>query len=398
MKHLAAPTLAGAALLLAACGAQPQAQTHEAPPAEVAVQTVRTQPAQLSITLPGRTVAYRAAEVRPQVSGIIQERLFQEGAEVKAGQPLYQIDAAPYKAAYESAEAALKRAEALVAAAENREKRFANLSKLSAVSKQDHDDAVASAKQARADVAAARATRDNAKINLDRTTIVAPIAGRIGRTYVTAGALVTASQAQKLTDINALDPIYVDLTQSSAEILRLKQRLRSGQLETTNGDHLGVSLTLEDGSVYEHKGDLELTEVSVDPSTGSVLLRAVFPNPDNLLLPGMFVRAELIEGELENAILIPQKAVTRNSQGDGVVYVVQNDNNTEQRPIETGRAIGDQWLVTAGLKPGERIVVEGFQRIRPGVPIVPVDTARIAEKQADQKAGSHGASSASGIR
>ena len=360
------------ALAVAGCGgAQEAAGPPPAP--EVLVQTVKARAAQLTVMLPGRTSAYRVAEVRPQVSGIIQERTFEEGAAVTAGQPLYLIDPAPYQAAVDSAAASLDRAEAMAVAAKNREERFARLVKVNGVSQQDYDDASAAAKQARADVALARAALDSAKINLDRTVIKAPIDGRIGRSFATSGALVNANQVQELAVINALNPIYVDVAQSSASLLRMKRRLASGELETQENAELAVKLTLEDGGVYEQDGRLELTEVYVERQTGAVTLRAVFPNPDGLLLPGMFVRAEIVEGVRENAIMIPQKAMTRNAQGDGVVYVVNAQNVIEERIVTTDRAKGDQWLIASGLAPGERIVVEGFQRFRPGGTVTPLE-------------------------
>ncbi len=384
--------LAAALLAIAGCSGQSQTQGGAPPPPEVAVQTVEAEPTQVSVTLPGRTTAWRVAQVRPQISGLIEERLFEEGDAVKAGQPLYKIDSAPYQAAYDSAVASLARAEALAKAAANRADRFAELVKTNAVSRQDHDDAAAAAAQARADIAAARAARDAAKIDLDRTTITAPIDGRIGRTLVTNGALVSAGQQQELAVINALDPIYVDVTQSSTEILRWKRKQANGELQMTQGEKLGVALTLEDGSAYEQKGTLELTEVAVDPSSGAVTLRAVFPNPDGLLMPGMFVRAEIAEGVRNDAMLVPQQAIARNQQGDGVAYVIGAENKTEERVVKTERAVGDKWIISAGLKPGDRIVVEGFQRFRPGDPVTPVETARVADAseqtpQNQEKAG-----------
>ncbi len=386
-KLVLAGVAAAIALLVGCAG---PTQSGEASPPEVAVHTVKTAPATLSVTLPGRTAAHQVAEVRPQITGIVTARLFEEGRTVKAGAPLFQIDEASYQAAYESAGAGLERAEALVASAASREKRLAALVKINAVSDQNYDDAVAAAKQARADVGAARAARDAAKINLERTTIVAPIDGRIGRTLVTVGALVAANQLQQLAVIHALDPIYVDVVQSSADILRWKRKLENNQLDLAGDNQLGVSLTLEDGTVYDHKGKLQLAEVSVDPSTGSVTLRAIFPNPDNLLLPGMFVRTEIVEGVRDDAILVPQQAVTRTPAGEGMAIVVDGENKTIERVVETGRAVGDQWIVTAGLEPGERIVVEGFQRFRPGDTVSPVDGAQVADASKPRTASGPG--------
>lgn len=378
-------------MALAGCGAPQQAAMQQQAP-EVAVETVKVQPARLSVTLPGRTSAYRVAEIRPQVSGIILERQFEEGGQVTAGQPLYLIDPAPYQAAADSAAASLARAEALAVAAKNREERFARLVKVNGVSQQDFDDASAAAKQAAAEVSLARAALASARIDLERTVIKAPIEGRIGRTLVTGGALVSANQQQALTVIHALDPIYVDVAQSSADLLRLKRKLASGELETIDNDQLEVKITLEDGGAYEQAGKLALTEASVEPQTGAVTLRAVFPNPDGLLLPGMFVRAEIIEGERQTAILVPQKAVTRNAMGDGVAYVVDADNTIEERAIDVERAEGDKWLIASGLEPGERIVVEGFQRLRPGGQVTPVDlTATLNDRGGVAASASSGA-------
>jgi membrane fusion protein (multidrug efflux system) len=305
---------------------------------------------------------------------------------------LYIIDPAPYQAAADSAAASLARAEAVAVAAKNREERFARLVKVNGVSQQDFDDAFAAAKQASAEVALARAAFASASIDVERTVIKAPIEGRIGRTLMTGGALVSANQQQALAVIHALDPIYVDVAQSSAELLRLKRKLASGELETLDNDQLEVKLTLEDGVAYERAGKLALTEVNVEPQTGAVTLRAVFPNPDGLLLPGMFVRAEIIEGERENAILIPQQAVTRNSLGDGVAYVVDANNIVQERAIDVERAEGDKWLIASGLAPGERIVVEGFQRFRPGGQVTPVElTATLNERAGAAASGSSGA-------
>ncbi|MEZ5915189.1 MAG: efflux RND transporter periplasmic adaptor subunit [Parvularculaceae bacterium] len=378
-KRLMSLGLAIGILAAFGCSGQSGPQGGAPPPPEVAVQTVKTEQAAMSVTLPGRTTAWRVAQIRPQISGLIEERLFEEGDAVKAGQPLYKIDAAPYQAKYDSAVAALARAEATAGAASNRAERYAELVKSDAVSRQDNDEAAAAAAQARADIAAARAARDAARIDLDRTTITAPIDGRIGRTLVTTGALVSAGQPQELAVINALDPIYVDVTQSSAEILRWKRKRANGELQTAENKKLAVSLVLEDGGAYAHKGTLELTEVAVDPSSGAVTLRAIFPNPDGLLMPGMFVRAEIAEGVRGKTILVPQQAISRNSLGDGVVFVVDAENRAEERIVKTERAVGDRWIVTAGLKPGERIVVEGFQRFRPGDSVTPVETALVAD-------------------
>ena len=381
MKTSSAAAIGLAAILLAACsGESADMVAASPPPPEVGVHTVSAETTQLSVTLPGRTSSFRMAEVRPQVSGIIKERLFEEGEIVEVGTPLYKIDDALYQASYDSAVAALARAEATAVAATNREQRYSKLAKVNGVSQQDYDDAAAAAQQARADVGVARAAKDTAKINLDRTTITAPIDGTIGRSLVTDGALVTSGQAQELAVINMLDPIFVDLTQSSTELLRLKRKLANGELQTLENDQLSVTLTLEDGTAYDFDGALELTESTVTPETGSVVLRARFPNPDGLLIPGMFVRAGITEGTKVNAILVPQQSVARDEKGNGITYVVKEDNSTEVRLVETERAIGDKWLIADGLEAGERIVYEGFQRIRPGTPVTPVEMASTVEE------------------
>ena len=362
----------GAGALLAACSNQNAAAPASQAP-EVAVITAAAEPAAITHTLPARATAYQTAEIRPQVSGVIKQRLFTEGQFVEAGAPLYQIDPAPYEAAYQSAVANLARAEAAAQAAANREKRYAELVKVNGVSRQDYDDAAASAGQARADVLAARAARDAAKIDLDRTKISAPISGHIGRTLVTDGALVTANQASALAVVTTLDPIYVDMTQSSAAMLRWKHRV-----ETQNVS-LPVTLQLEDGTAYDQKGELQATEVTVNPSTSTVTMRAVFANPDHLLLPGMFVRATVAEG-VEEAILAPQKAVSRNAKGEGVVYVVNDEGKAEQKIVKADRAYGDKWIVTDGLAVGDRLIVEGFQKFRPGEAVTAVpESERIAQ-------------------
>ncbi|AMV73731.1 efflux RND transporter periplasmic adaptor subunit [Desulfuromonas carbonis] len=332
---------------------------------------MKTQPVTLTRELAGRVSARLIAEVRPQVGGIIQKRLFTEGGEVKAGDVLYQIDPATYQAAYASAQAALARAEANVEPARLKAERYAGLVKIDAVSKQESDDVTAAIKQAEADVQVAQAAVDTARINLGYTTVKAPISGRIGRSLVTTGALVTASQATPLATIQALDPAYVDVTQSSAELLQLKRELASGALKGAAGQ-AKVRLVFEDGTDYDQTGVLKFSDVTVDPSTGSVTLRTLFPNPKQLLLPGMYVRALLEEGVNENAILVPQRGVTRNPEGNAVVMLVGADDKVEQRVIQVARTVGDYWLVAGGLKPGDRVILEGLQRARPGTVVKPV--------------------------
>jgi membrane fusion protein (multidrug efflux system) len=363
--------LAGA-FLVAACGGedQPPGPGAGAPGAPaVTVLTVKAEAVPVATELSGRTSPYLIAELRPQVSGIVKERLFKEGSEVKAGQVLYQIDPATYRAAAASARANLARAEANIEAARLKAERHAELVKIEAVSRQDNDEAVAALKQAQADVAAARAALDKANIDLGFTRVTSPIAGRISRSAVTAGALVTANQAAALATVQKLDPIYVDLTQSSAELLRMRRDLESGRLQRAAGNAVPVQLVLEDGSLYGVEGKLAFSEVTVDEGTGSVTLRAVFSNPRGELLPGMYVRARLTQGVQDDAILVPHAAVSRTPRGEGQAMVVNAENKVEPRIIKTGQSIGDKWVVTEGLAPGDRVIVEGLQKARPGSPV-----------------------------
>jgi membrane fusion protein, multidrug efflux system len=353
-----------AALLLAACD-QPEAASNAAPPPvpEVGVYTVQAQALTLTTDLPGRTAAFRVAEVRPQVSGILQKRLFTEGTEVQEGQQLYQIDAATYQAAYDKAQANL-------VTSKHRAERYAQLVQTGAVGHQDYDDAVAAWKEAEAEVEAAR-------IDLDHTKMLSPISGRTGRSGITEGALVTNGQAQALVTIQQLDPIYVDVTQPITEILRLEHALDVGRLQHAGGDGAEVRLTLDDGSEYPLPGTLKFSEVSVDQGTGSVTLRAVFPNPDRKLLPGMFVHAELKEGVQQNAKLVPQQAVTRDAGGNATAWVVKPDNTVELRQIEALRTVGNAWLVGKGIEAGERVVAEGTQQMRNGIQVKPVEATNV---------------------
>ncbi|WP_298672922.1 efflux RND transporter periplasmic adaptor subunit [uncultured Sphingomonas sp.] len=354
------------ALLLSACGAgSPPAQQG---PAQVSVVTVRSQPVTLTTELPGRTVAYETSEVRPQVNGLILARLFEEGDSVRQGQPLYRIDPQPYKASEASAAAALARAKAAIASTSALARRYDELVKINAVARQDYDNAVTQAAQARADVSAQEAALNSARIDLGRTIIRAPISGRIGRSDFTTGALVTASQANALTTIQRLDPIYVDVQQSSADVLKLRQQIMAGHL-SREGGAARVRLKLEDGTTYPIEGELKFTDVSVDPATGSQAIRIRFANPNGLLLPGMYVRAELVEGTQARGMLVPQRTVSRDERGHPTVMLVGKDGKVEQRVIQTTRTIGDSWLVTGGLKDGEKIVVEGGMMLRPGMPV-----------------------------
>lgn len=363
--------LAASLGMLYACGpsAPPQAPR---PPPEVGVIELQPKPFALSTELPGRTAAYRLAEVRPQVSGILQKRLFEEGSTVTAGQALYQIDAAPYQAAVRRAEAELKRARATAEVARLKAERFAPLARSGAVARQDNDDVQATYQQALANVDAARAALEAARIDLQYTRIQAPIAGVISESYITEGALVTTGQAQMLARITQLDPIYVDIQRPTAEMLQLRREFEAGRLERTGPDSARIELLLEDGSVYPLPGRLEFSGVTVDPGTGSVNLRATFPNPQQLLLPGMYVRGRLNEGVEPAALLVPQRAVTRDAGGNASVLVVGKDDKLELRRIETRRAAGDAWLIGDGLSAGDRIVVSGPLRLQPGMQVRPV--------------------------
>lgn len=370
-KLIAVAGIIIAALMTASCSKPKQAPPQSGTP-EVGVVTVQPQRVAITTELPGRTSPFLIAEVRPQVGGIIRKRLFVEGSDVKAGQTLYQIDPATYQAAFASAKAAETRAEANLIPARLKEGRYKDLVKIRAVSQQDYDDAQAALKQAEADVAATRAAVETARINLAYTKITAPISGRIGRSTVTDGALVTASQTTALATIQQFNSMYVDVTQSSSELLKLKQSLASGLLKKGGTDQARVKLLLEDGSAYPVPGTLKFSEVTVDQGTGSITLRAIFPNPKQTLLPGMFVRAIVEEGVNEQAILVPQRGVTRNPKGEAVVMLVGAEEKVEPRTIKVARTIGDNWLVSDGLKAGDRVIVEGFQKARPGTAVKPM--------------------------
>jgi membrane fusion protein (multidrug efflux system) len=331
--------------------------------------TLRPQPVSIVTELPGRTVAYRIAEVRPQVNGVILKRLFVEGSPVKAGQQLYQIDPAPFQASYQSAQAALAKAQATAVSTRLLAQRYKPLSEARAVSQQDYDNAVASQDQAAADVASARAAVETARINLAYTRVIAPITGRTGRSSVTEGALVGANQTTSLVIIQQLDPIYVDVTQASTVLLHLQRALAEGQLKKVGDAQAEAKLILEDGTPYPQAGKLQFSEVTVDSGTGSVTLRSVFPNSQNVLLPGMFVRERLEEGINEKGLLIPQRAVARNERGEPTVTLVDSDSKAVTRIIRTDRAIGDQWLVSEGVAAGDKIIVVGIQSVRPGTTV-----------------------------
>lgn len=361
-----------AGTLLAGCKEGPASASGAMPPSAVDVVTLNQTPLTLTTELSGRTSAHRIAEVRPQVNGIILKRYFVEGSDVKAGQVLYQIDPATYEAAVASAEASLAKAEATEQSARLKAKRYAELVKVKAISTQDYDDAQASWKQAVAEIAAAKAALKSARIDLGYTKVRATISGRIGKSSVTEGALVTAQQAASLIIIQQLDPIYVDVTQSTTDLLQLRQLYASGQLEHTQ-DGAVVHFVLENGAAYPHSGKLEFSDVTVDETTGMVTVRALAPNPDRLLLPGMFVRAILTQGEQPNGLLVPQAAVSRTAKGGASVLLVNADNKVEQREIEVGRAFHGNWVVESGLKGGERVIVAGLQKVRPGAEVAPKD-------------------------
>ncbi|MCK6396419.1 efflux RND transporter periplasmic adaptor subunit [Zoogloea sp.] len=371
LPAITAPLGAVMAALIAGCSSS-AAPPAPGGPAEVGVVTLEARPVTLSAELPGRTVSTVVAEVRPQVGGILRERLFTEGADVKAGQLLYRIDPAPYQAAVDSARATLAKARANVDSLRPKAARYTELAEIKAVAQQDTDDALAALRQAEAEVDAARAALDSATINLAYTRVTAPVAGRIGKSAVTPGALVTAGQATALATVQQVDPIYVDLTQSSADALRLRRAFEAGQLRQAGRNQAAVSLILEDGSRYGHEGRLQFTDITVNEGTGTVALRAVFPNPRGELLPGMYVRAALQEGVAEQAVLVPQRGVSRNVKGEATALVVGADNSVEQRVLRVSRPIGDSWLVEAGLAAGERVIVEGSQKVRPKAVVKPV--------------------------
>lgn len=356
------------ALALAACGKgnQQQQQAPQGPPT-VGYITVAQQPVTLTTELPGRTTAFETSEVRPQVNGLVLDRLFVEGDVVRKGQPLYRIDPAPYQAQVASARAALTRARSSIASSAALARRYGELVKINAIARQEYENAQTSAAQAQADVAAQQAALRTAQIDLARTTIRAPISGRIGRSVVTTGALVSAAQTTPLATIQRIDPVYVDIQQSSADLLKLRQQILSGKL--SRDGNARVTLKLEDGSVYGPEGTLRFADVTVDPTTGSQVIRALFPNPNGLLLPGMFVRASLVQGTQANGMLIPQRAVSRDEKGQATALVIGPDGKVQPRTLQTSRTVGDNWLVTGGVKPGDKVIVEGAMMLRPGTPV-----------------------------
>lgn len=364
---------------LAGCGKEPSAASSAAPPPiEVEVLEVKTEPVTLSQELPGRTSAYRVAEVRARVSGIVEKRLFEEGANVEAGDVLFEIDPAPFQAALDSARANLARAEAGLSAAAAQTERFEGLVSTNAISRQSYDDAFSAQLSLKAEVASAEAAVRAAEINLGYTRVTAPITGRIGRAEVTEGAYVQQATATMLARIQQLDPLYVDLSRSAEEVLRLKASLESGRLARAGEGAAEIRVILEGDRFYEKVGELRFSDVSVDPGTGTVMLRGTVPNPDLDLMPGMFVRARIEEGTDPNAILVPQSIVSRNARGEGTVLVAGTDGKAELRVIEARRAVGNRWLVAAGLEPGDRIIVDNRHKVRPGSAVT-VASSGVAE-------------------
>lgn len=359
------------AIFLTGCQKEQQGSADARPPAEVTVVTLAPSDVSLTTELPGRAVAFRKAEVRPQVSGILQKRLFEEGATVEAGQQLYQIDAERYEAAVQTAKANLAKAKANAATAQARERRYKDLLAQRAISQQNYDDALATARQAEADVAVSEAALVTAQIDLSYTRVLAPISGRIGKSSVTEGALVSAQQASVLATIHQLEPIYVDLAQPAARILDLRRQIMSGELAIR--ESTPVKLRLEDGTPYTHEGELQFAEMNVNESTGTVVVRALFPNPDHILLPGMFVRAEIQEGIRNEALLVPQRGVSRDREGNATAMVVNAENKVEMRVLTASRAVGDKWLVENGLQKGDRVIVSGLQKVAPGAVVNPIE-------------------------
>jgi len=365
-------------LALSGCGRSAEAGPHQAGPAVVGVSTVGLQSVAIDSELSGRTSPFAVADVRPQVSGIVMKRLFTEGGEVKAGQSLYQIDPATYRASLDSAQATLAQAEANLTTARLKADRYKQLIAINAVGQQDYDDAVATAKADQALVAAGRAAVETARINMVYSKVLSPISGRIGKSSVTEGALVSAAQTTALATVQQLDPIYVDVTRSNSELMQLKRDLASGAIKSAGANQARVKLVLEDGSVYPLEGKLQFSDITVSETTGSVTIRALFPNPKHDLLPGMYVRARLVEGVNDKAILVPQDAVSHDTKGNAVAMVVGNDGKVQPRILQISRNVGNKWLVNAGLNAGDQLIVDGLQNIRPGMPVKAVPAANKA--------------------
>lgn len=384
------------AFLLSACNRSNAPSSAAQAPPEVGVLTVKPRPVVITTVLPGRTAPTLIAEVRPQVTGIIQRRAFEEGTVVKAGSTLYRIDPATYEAAYQNSRAAVAKATATVENSRRNLERTKELVAIKFVSQQAYDDAAATLRQNEADLEAAKAAAEAARINLGYTNVVAPIGGRTGKSAVTVGALVTANQQTALVSIQQLDPIFVDVTQSATEALGLKRAMASGALKRVQGEGGGarVKLLFEDGSTYAHEGTLQFSDVTVDPSTGAITLRALFPNPDGLLLPNMYVRAVIEEGVREQAIVVPQQAVSRDAKGQAVAMVVGSDDKVVPRVLQANRTLGTEWLIDGGLQAGDRVIVEGLQRARPGAAVKALEVANASATQQPGAAATAGAAAA----
>lgn len=383
LTPLAAVLMLSGSLALTACDKKDPQQTEQQQAPEVGIITLKSTPLKITTDLPGRTSSFRVAEVRPQVSGIILKRNFVEGSDIKAGESLYQIDPATYQAAYDSAKGDLAQAQANAQIAATTVRRYKPLMGTKYISQQDYDTAVATQSQTAAAVVAARAAVESARINLAYTKVTSPIDGRIGKSSVTEGALVTSAQTTALASVQQLDPVYVDVTQPSEDFMRLREELASGKLQQINGK-AEVKLLLQNGSEYAQSGVLEFSDVTVDETTGSITLRAIFPNPDHHLLPGMFVRARLDEGTNPNALLVPQQGVTRTPTGQATAMVVGPDNKVESRNLTADRAIGDKWLVTEGLNAGDRVIITGLQRVKPGATVTPQEVSDDGAKTTTQ--------------
>ena len=384
LTPLAAILMLSGSLALTGCDNNKDQQAGQQQAPEVGVMTLKNAPLKITTDLPGRTSSFRVAEVRPQVSGIILKRNFVEGSDIKAGESLYQIDPATYQAAYDSAKGDLAQAVANAQIAAVTVKRYKPLLGTKYISQQDYDQSIATQSQTAAAVQAAKANVETARINLAYTKVTSPISGRIGKSSVTEGALVQSAQTTALATVQQLDPIYVDVTQSSEDFMRLRDELNSGRLQQANGK-AQVKLLLQNGSEYAQGGTLEFSDVTVDETTGSITLRAVFPNPDHTLLPGMFVRARLEEGTNPNALLVPQQAVTRTPTGQATAMVVGADNKVEVRTLTTDQAIGDKWLVTGGLKEGEKVITTGLQRAKAGTQVTPQEVSPDQAKKAESE-------------
>lgn len=383
LTPLAAVLMLSGSLVLTGCDNKDSQQAGQQQAPEVGITTLKSAPLKITTDLPGRTSSFRIAEVRPQVSGIILKRNFVEGSDIKAGESLYQIDPATYQAAYDSAKGDLAQAQANAQIAALTVKRYKPLLGTKYISQQDYDTAAATQSQTAAAVQAAQAAVESARINLAYTKVTSPISGRIGKSSVTEGALVQSAQTTALATVQQLDPIYVDLTQSSEDFIRLRDELKSGQLQQTNGK-AEVKLLTQDGKEYSQSGTLEFSDVTVDETTGSITLRAVFPNPDHNLLPGMFVRARLDEGTNPNALLVPQQGITRTPTGQATAMVVGADNKVEVRNVTADQAFGDKWLVTSGLKDGDRVITTGLQRVKAGAAVTPQEVSDDSAKEAPQ--------------